>query len=52
MPVLKAVEINCRVLQILNERVDALPHERILDCYFDPENHRGELEMILLESYR
>lgn len=52
MPVLKAVEINCKALQIMNERIDSLPHERILDCYFDPENHRGELEMILLENLK
>jgi xylose isomerase len=48
----KAVEINCKALQIMNERIDNLPHERILDCYFDPENHRGELEIIFLESLR
>jgi xylose isomerase len=46
------VEINCRALEIMNERIDNLPHERILECYFDPANHRGELETILLESMR
>jgi len=52
MPPIKAVEINCRALEIMNERIDNLPHERILECYFDPANHRGELETILLESMR
>ena len=52
MPVEKAVEINCRVLQIMNERINRLPHEQIVDCYFDPENHRGDLEMILAEARR
>ncbi len=52
MPVQKAVEINTTVLRIMNERINALPHERILDCYYDPANHRGELEMILAESMR
>jgi len=50
MPVEKAIDINCRVLQIMNDRINRLPHERILDCYFEPEEHRGELEMILAES--
>jgi xylose isomerase len=52
MPVMKAVEINCNALSIMNERINELPHERILDCYFDPANHRGDLEMILLEGLR
>lgn len=52
MPISKAVEINCRALQIMNERIESLPHEKILACYFDPANHRGELESILLESMR
>ncbi|MFP4057303.1 MAG: sugar phosphate isomerase/epimerase family protein [Candidatus Brocadiia bacterium] len=50
MPVEKAVEINCRVLRIMNDRINRLPHEQILDCYFDPENHRGDLELILAEA--
>ena len=52
MPVQKAIEINTTVLRIMNERINALPHERILECYFDPANHRGELELILAESMR
>jgi len=52
MPLSKAVEINTRVLTIMNERINNLPHEKILDCYFDPENHRGELELILAEARR
>jgi xylose isomerase len=52
MPVQKAVEINTRVLQIMQERIEALPIERILDCVEDPAAHRGELELILAEGMR
>jgi len=52
MPVQKAVEINTKVLNIMNERINALPHEQILECYLDPINHRGELELILAESMK
>ncbi len=47
MPVVKAIQINSTVLKIMNERIDSLPHEQIVECYYDPENHRGELELIL-----
>ena len=52
MPVRKAVEINTTVLRILQERIEALPIERILACVEDPAAHRGELEMILAETLR
>jgi len=52
MPVQKAIEINSSVLHIMNERINSLPNERILECYFDPENNRGELELILANSMR
>jgi len=50
MPPEKAVRNNIRVLQIMNERIERLPYEKILDCYYDPEGTRGELEMILAEN--
>ena len=50
MPVEKAVEINCRVLRIMNDRINRLPHEQILDAWFDPAAHRGDLERILAEA--
>ncbi len=50
MPVERAIEINCRVLRIMNDRINRLPHERILECYFEPHKHRGDLELILAES--
>ena len=50
MPPEKAIEINTTVLRIMNDRINRLPHERILDCYYEPEEHRGELELILAES--
>jgi xylose isomerase len=52
MPVERAIQINTTALRIMNERISALPHGRILECYFDPANHRGDLEMTLVESMR
>jgi xylose isomerase len=51
MPVLEAIKINAGTLQIMNERIDSMPHEKILNCYYYPEKNRGALEMILAESY-
>ena len=48
----KAVENNIKVLEIMNERIERLDYERLLNCYYDPENNRGELEMILAENMR
>lgn len=52
MPSIKAIELNAMALNIMNERIEALPHEKILDTYFDPENNRGSIEMILLQSLK
>ncbi len=52
MPVEKAVEINAKALRVMNERIEALPHEKIIDCYLDPYKHRGELEMILINAMK
>jgi xylose isomerase len=52
MPMQKAIEINWRALSAMNNRINALPHERILACYFEPDQHRGELELILAEARR
>jgi xylose isomerase len=52
MPLEKAIQINTTALRVMNERINALPHERILAYYFDPANQRGELEMTLIESMR
>ena len=52
VPGLKAVELNCKALNIMNERINALDHERMLECYFDPANHRGQLEDLFLDSLR
>ncbi|MBE3063697.1 MAG: xylose isomerase, partial [Spirochaetes bacterium] len=51
MPVLDAIRINSRAVQIMNERIDGLPHEKLLDCFFSPEGNRGGIETILAESY-
>jgi xylose isomerase len=52
IPLEKAVEINTTALRIMNERINELPHEQILDCYYDPKNHRGDLELLLAKSRR
>lgn len=51
MPVLEAIKINARVLQIMSERIDGLPHEKLLDCYYRPAENRGGIEQILAHSY-
>ncbi len=50
MPVMKAIEINSMVLNIMNDRINNLPHEQIIESYYDPENHRGDIELILAKS--
>ncbi len=52
MPVRKAIEINTAVLNIMNDRINALPNERLLDCYLHPADSRGEIEMILAARMR
>ena len=52
MPVEKAVDINSNVLNIMNERINKLPHEEIIEAYLNPENHRGDIELILLGSMK
>jgi len=52
MPVKKAIEINTRALQIMNERIENLPHEKLLECYLNPAENRGEIELILLEAMK
>jgi len=48
----KAVKNNIAVLNIMNERINEIPYERLLDCYYDPEHNRGEMEMIFAEGMR
>jgi len=52
MPVEKAIEINTTVLAIIQQRIEALPVERIIECAEDPAGHRGELELILAQTMR
>ena len=33
-PVLEAIKINARALQIMNERINNLPHEQVLERYY------------------
>ncbi len=50
MPVQKALEINIQAIYRLNEKIETLPHDRLLESYLDPTHHRGEIEEILLKS--
>ena len=50
IPIQKAIEINCRVLKIMNNRINSLPHEKNLNCCFYLDKNRGNLELILAES--
>ena len=52
MPVQKAIEINSTVMNIMNERINNLPNEEIIEAYFDPENHRGDIELILAKTMK
>jgi len=52
IPVKKAVEINWKALTIMNERINNLPHEDILECYYDPVNKRGKLEEIVISQMK
>lgn len=52
MPVQKAIEINTNVLKIMKERVDSLPYEKIIECTLDPNNNRGELEILLANTMK
>jgi xylose isomerase len=50
MPVHKAIEINSLALNAMNDRINALPYERLIGAYYDPENNRGEIEMMMAQS--
>jgi xylose isomerase len=47
----KAIEINAKVLRIMNERINALPHDKLMDCFYHPEANRGRVEDILADSF-
>ncbi|HLK15012.1 MAG TPA: hypothetical protein VKT78_09415, partial [Fimbriimonadaceae bacterium] len=51
MPANKAIEINAKVLRIMNERIDALPHDRLMNAFYDPAANRGVIEEILADSF-
>jgi len=52
IPVETAVEISIEMLNLFNEKVNKLPHEEIVEAYFNPDQNRGGLEKILLQLYR
>ena len=49
IPVKKAVEINIKAINKINEKIETLPHKEIIDFYLHPEDNRGELELLLTE---
>lgn len=49
MPVQTAVAINVQAITKFNAKIDALPHEEIVDAYFHPAENRGKIEQILLD---
>jgi xylose isomerase len=49
MPVETAVALNIRAIRQMNDRLERLPHDRVLDCFLDPAANRGGLEAILLD---
>jgi xylose isomerase len=49
MPVETAVELNIRAVRLMNERIERIPHDRLLACFLDPAAHRGGVESILLD---
>ncbi|MHA1731971.1 MAG: sugar phosphate isomerase/epimerase family protein [Promethearchaeota archaeon] len=49
MPVETAVRINIEAITKFAEKVERLPHEEIVDAYFNPASNRGKIEEILLE---
>jgi xylose isomerase len=50
MSIEQRIELAAEMARFGVKGIEALPHERILDCYFDPAQHRGDLEMLLMES--
>jgi len=52
MLVQKAIEINAKVPHTMSERINNLPGEKAAEAYFDPENHRGDIELILAEGMK
>jgi xylose isomerase len=48
MPVQTAVEINIKMIQKLNEKIEKLPHDQIIEAYMNPSQNRGRLEQILM----
>ncbi|MHA1791979.1 MAG: sugar phosphate isomerase/epimerase family protein [Promethearchaeota archaeon] len=49
MPIQKAIEINVKIINNINEKIEQLPHEEIIDAYLDPDGHRGDIELILAD---
>jgi xylose isomerase len=52
MPVSKAIKINSLVLNIMNERINSLPNDELIEAYYNPENHRGDIELILAKMMK
>lgn len=50
MPADTAVRLNMRALRKMRERIARLPHEKLIEAWFDPAANRGEIERILIDN--
>ena len=49
MPVQTAIEINIKMVNKMLNKLDNLPHDKIVESYLYPSKNRGTLEKILME---
>ena len=49
MPVQTAIEINIKMIKKMLNKLDKLPHDKIIESYLYPSKNRGTLEKILME---
>ncbi|OHD59304.1 MAG: xylose isomerase [Spirochaetes bacterium GWF1_41_5] len=50
MPPKQAIRLSIKAITRMNERIEKLPHNRLMACYLDPSAHRGEIEEILIDA--
>ncbi len=49
MPVQTAIEINIKMVKKMLDKLNKLPHDKIIESYLYPSKNRGTLEKILME---
>jgi len=50
MPVQRALINNMDAIKAMNDRINALDHEQVIEFTSRPEQHRGELEALLIRA--